>query len=52
MTEPIPSPPGWPIVGNITDLDAEFPLGSLVHLADLYGLPSKDIIFEPWLTIK
>ena len=28
----------WPIVGNVTDVDAEFPLGSLMHLADLYGM--------------
>ena len=38
MAEAIPAPPGWPIVGNVTDIDAEFPLGSLVHLADLYGI--------------
>lgn len=46
MTEQIPSPPGWPVVGNVTDIDAEFPLGSLVHLADLYGT------FPRFLTIS
>ncbi|KAF2088699.1 cytochrome P450 [Saccharata proteae CBS 121410] len=34
---PIPQPPGYPFVGNIADLDPEFPLGSLVNLANTYG---------------
>jgi cytochrome P450/NADPH-cytochrome P450 reductase len=33
---PIPEPPGLPIIG-FTDIDTEFPLGSLVNLADKYG---------------
>jgi cytochrome P450/NADPH-cytochrome P450 reductase len=33
---PIPEPPGLPILG-FTDIDMEFPLGSLVNLADKYG---------------
>ncbi|KAK5276745.1 hypothetical protein LTR16_010753, partial [Cryomyces antarcticus] len=34
---PIPQPAGWPILGNVSDIDPEFPLGSLMHLADTYG---------------
>ncbi|KAK8240055.1 cytochrome P450 [Phyllosticta capitalensis] len=34
---PVPQPPGLPFVGNLTAIDAEFPLGSLVRLADTYG---------------
>lgn len=26
-----------PILGNAADIDSEFPLGSLVNLADKYG---------------
>ncbi|KAL1844507.1 hypothetical protein VTK73DRAFT_2395 [Phialemonium thermophilum] len=36
-TEPIPSPPGLPVLGNINDIDADFPLGSMLNLADKYG---------------
>ncbi|KAF2016963.1 cytochrome P450 [Aaosphaeria arxii CBS 175.79] len=34
---PIPEPSGLPILGNITALDAEFPLGSMKSLADQFG---------------
>jgi cytochrome P450/NADPH-cytochrome P450 reductase len=34
---PIPSPPGMPVLGNVGDINPEFPLGSLVNLADKYG---------------
>ncbi|KAI0124807.1 cytochrome P450 [Xylariales sp. AK1849] len=39
MTEsiPIPEPPGLPIIGNIGSIDATFPLGSFMSLADKYG---------------
>ncbi|KAJ3457900.1 hypothetical protein MRS44_012009 [Fusarium solani] len=36
-TEPIPQPPTKPFVGNLTDIDMEYPLGSMLHLANTYG---------------
>lgn len=36
-TVPIPEPPGWPILGNLLDLDFELPLRSLCNLADKHG---------------
>ncbi|CAJ2504411.1 Uu.00g118050.m01.CDS01 [Anthostomella pinea] len=36
-TVPIPQPPGWPLVGNITDVDPEAPILSIQHLASQYG---------------
>jgi cytochrome P450 / NADPH-cytochrome P450 reductase len=33
----IPSPPGLPFFGNISDVDPTFSLGSFMQLADLYG---------------
>lgn len=36
-TVDIPEPRGLPFLGNITSIDNEFPLGSLVSLADQYG---------------
>ncbi|TPX14092.1 uncharacterized protein E0L32_000486 [Thyridium curvatum] len=36
-TEPIPEPPGYPLVGNIGDIDPENPVQSFVHLSDKYG---------------
>ncbi|KAF2690981.1 NADPH-cytochrome P450 reductase-like protein [Lentithecium fluviatile CBS 122367] len=36
-TEPIPGPPGLPIVGNLADIDAENPLQSFERLTDIYG---------------
>ncbi|KLU91733.1 hypothetical protein MAPG_10682 [Magnaporthiopsis poae ATCC 64411] len=36
-TVPIPEPSGLPFLGNIGILDREFPLGSMVSLADQYG---------------
>lgn len=35
--EPIPHPPGYPLVGNIADIDPELPIQSLANLADQYG---------------
>lgn len=33
----IPEPKGLPIIGNIGDLNQDFPLGSMVSLADQFG---------------
>lgn len=33
----IPEPPGWPILGNLLDIDMELPLQSLYNLADKHG---------------
>lgn len=37
-TVPIPQPPPWPLLGNINDIDPVFPLGSMLNMADKYGL--------------
>lgn len=37
MTTPIPQPPGWPFIGNVTDLDPKLPINSINGLADRYG---------------
>ena len=34
---PIPEPPGAPLIGNLAEINSEFPLGSLIRLANLYG---------------
>ncbi|OHF03048.1 cytochrome P450 [Colletotrichum orchidophilum] len=36
-TVPIPEPSGLPFLGNINAFDPEFPLGSMISLADQYG---------------
>ncbi|PSN59760.1 cytochrome P450 [Corynespora cassiicola Philippines] len=36
-TKEIPGPPGLPLVGNISDIDAENPIQSLCNLTDIYG---------------
>ncbi|CAK7204228.1 hypothetical protein SEUCBS139899_006982 [Sporothrix eucalyptigena] len=36
-TEPIPMPPGLPLLGNLRDIDSTAPIQSLVRLADQYG---------------
>jgi cytochrome P450 / NADPH-cytochrome P450 reductase len=36
-TIPIPQPSTKPFVGNITDIDIDYPLGSMMHLAKKYG---------------
>lgn len=33
----IPEPKGLPLVGNIFEIDTEFPLGSFKAMADQYG---------------
>lgn len=35
--KPIPRPPRIPLLGNVTDIDMEFPLQSLTHFATKYG---------------
>ena len=37
MTTTVPSPPGLPILGNISDIDPQNSIASLCHLADIYG---------------
>ncbi|KAE8361545.1 cytochrome P450 [Aspergillus caelatus] len=50
MAEPIPGPDGYPIIGNIMDIDMEHPFESFGRIASTYGpifklrLP-KDAIF-------
>ncbi|KAJ4249793.1 hypothetical protein NW762_012135 [Fusarium torreyae] len=36
-TAEIPTPSGLPLLGNITSIDPEFPLGSMVSLAEQHG---------------
>ncbi|KAF9880149.1 hypothetical protein CkaCkLH20_02103 [Colletotrichum karsti] len=36
-TVPIPEPWGLPLLGNINEINPEFPLGSMMSLADQYG---------------
>lgn len=36
--EPIPGPPGLPIIGNLNDIDPESPILSFERLTDIYGL--------------
>ncbi|OHW95197.1 cytochrome p450 [Colletotrichum incanum] len=50
-TVPIPEPPGLPFLGNVSDINPDFPLGSMVSLADQYGeiyrlrFPGRSAIF-------
>lgn len=37
MTEPVPQPPPYPIVGNIRDLDPQNSIASLGKLSKEYG---------------
>src|ERR687886_1495605 len=37
ILEPIPQPPGYPVIGNLLDLDREAPLQALMKLARQYG---------------
>jgi cytochrome P450/NADPH-cytochrome P450 reductase len=36
-TAEIPNPTGLPFLGNIKPIDPDFPLGSMVSLAEQYG---------------
>ena len=37
MTTPIPQPPGLPIIGNLHQVDTEFPIRGFVEIAKTYG---------------
>ena len=37
MSLPIPQPPPYPLLGNITDVDPQNGIASFMHLADKYG---------------
>lgn len=37
MTDTIPSPRSWPLIGNALEINAEFPMTSLSNLAKRYG---------------
>ena len=37
MGTPIPQPPGYPLLGNIKDIDPENLLASIEHLVNIYG---------------
>lgn len=47
---PIPEPPGLPLLGNITNINPEFPLGSMLEMADTHGeiyrlrLPGRTVV--------
>lgn len=43
-SQPIPGPPGLPLLGNLTDLDPADGIGSLGRLADTYGMTSLTCI--------
>src|SRR5690242_19472021 len=45
MTTPIPQPPGYPLVGNIADVDPKDGIGSINHLSEKYGEIFKLSIF-------
>lgn len=51
-TVPIPQPPGLPLLGNINDINPEFPLGSMINMADKYGVRSLMTTSRPWLNKK
>jgi cytochrome P450 / NADPH-cytochrome P450 reductase len=38
MAEPIPGPPGLPLLGNLNDIDPGDSMSSLSRLADTYGI--------------
>ena len=48
MSLPIPQPPGYPLLGNITDVDPQNANASLMHLADKYGELSFSILQAEW----
>lgn len=37
MPEPIPGPPGWPLIGNLLDVQGEVPIHAVEKVADIYG---------------
>jgi hypothetical protein len=47
MSSPIPQPPAYPLLGNITDVNPQNGVASLMHLADKYGgLPFSILLAE------
>lgn len=50
-TIPIPNPPGLPLIGNVGDIDAAYPMGSMINMADKYGL-STHHRFSPQNTLN
>ena len=51
MLEPIPGPPGYPIVGNLFDLRDEIPINGFANLADKYGPIYKVNVFNTTLVV-
>ena len=51
MLEPIPGPPGYPILGNILDVRDEVPINGLQTLADMYGPIYKITLFGQELVV-
>ncbi|KAL1888068.1 hypothetical protein Sste5346_009805 [Sporothrix stenoceras] len=37
MTEQIPGPAGWPLIGNLLDVQGEVPIHEIEHVSDIYG---------------
>lgn len=37
MTEQIPGPPGWPLIGNLLDVQGDVPIQAIENVADIYG---------------
>ncbi|KAH0412004.1 hypothetical protein KCU90_g18208, partial [Aureobasidium melanogenum] len=37
MSTLIPGPAGWPLLGNVNDIDPDVPIKSLMDIADKYG---------------
>nr|POE71415.1 bifunctional cytochrome p450/nadph--p450 reductase [Quercus suber] len=50
-TTPIPGPKGYPIVGNVTDVDPELPIASLQTLAHQYGEIFSLTVFGRRITV-
>ena len=46
---PIPEPPGLPLLGNITNINPDYPLGSMVEMAEKHGEQDRSHSREPRL---
>ena len=51
MLEPIPGPPGYPILGNALDVRDETPINGLQNLADKYGPIYKITVFGQTIVV-
>ena len=51
-TVSIPQPAGWPLVGNITDVDPELPIQSLINLGKQYGTSLSHTITSGEMLMK